>query len=86
MEKAKIDLAVVSSASSALYRNCHEGNLELHEAIGGRENGLMPFACINPNYAGWMEDLQYCVDEMGVRGVRLHPTTTMTLVVKMPPP
>ena len=73
MEKAKIGMAVVSSASSVLYRNCQEGNLELHEAIRDHEDRLMPFACINPNYAGWREDLQYCVDEMGVRGLRLHP-------------
>ena len=73
MEKAKIDLAVVSSASSVLYRNCHEGNVELHEAIRGHGNRFIPFACINPNYAGWREDLQYCVDEMGVKGIRLHP-------------
>ncbi len=73
MEKAKIDLAVVSSASSVLYRNCQEGNLELHEAIRGHEDRLIPFACINPNYAGWREDLQYCADEMKVKGLRLHP-------------
>jgi len=73
MKKAKIDLAVVSSASSVLYRNCQEGNLELHEEIRGHKNRLIPFACINPNYAGWREDLQYCVDEIGVKGLRLHP-------------
>jgi predicted TIM-barrel fold metal-dependent hydrolase len=73
MEKAKIDLAVVSSASSVLYRNCQEGNLELHEEIMGHEDRLITFACINPNYAGWREDLQYCVDEIGVKGLRLHP-------------
>lgn len=73
MDKAKIGLAVVSSASSVLYRNCQEGNLELHEAIRGHRERLIPFACVNPNYAGWREDLQYCVDEMGIKGLRLHP-------------
>ena len=72
MDRAKISSAVVSS-SSVLYRNSHEGNLELAEEIEPYRDRLIPFAVINPSYAGWREDLKECVESLGMKGLRLHP-------------
>lgn len=72
MDRAGISLAVVSS-SSVLYRNSHEGNLELAEEIKPYRDRLIPFAVINPSYAGWREDLEECVGSLGMKGLRLHP-------------
>ncbi len=75
MDRAGIEQAWVSSASAIMYRNCHAGNEELHEALTGaaHQGRLIPFAVISPAYAGWERDLRWCVDTMGARGLRLYP-------------
>jgi len=73
MDQKKIDKAVVSSIHSIFYRNCHQGNVELAGEIKGRQDRLIPFATLNPNYPGWKSDLKQCVEELGMKGLRLHP-------------
>ncbi len=73
MDTKKIDKAIVSSTHSIFYRNCHQGNLELAEEIKGLEDRLIPFATLNPGYPGWKSDLKQCVEELGMKGLRLHP-------------
>jgi len=73
MDKKKIDKAIVSSTHSVFYRNCHQGNIELAEEIKGLKDRLIPFATLNPSYPGWKSDLKQCVEELGMRGLRLHP-------------
>ena len=34
---------------------------------------LIPFAVINPIYAGWKDDLEVCISSMGMKGIRLYP-------------
>ncbi len=34
---------------------------------------LIPFAVINPTYAGWEDDLKTCHEGLGMRGLRLYP-------------
>ncbi|HIE14424.1 TPA: metal-dependent hydrolase [Candidatus Bathyarchaeota archaeon] len=74
MDKAGIDCAVVSS-SSILYRNAHEGNLELAEQISRVNDSkrLVPFAIVNPSYSGWKEDVHECVNKLNMKGLRIHP-------------
>ncbi|MDD5687816.1 MAG: amidohydrolase family protein [Elusimicrobia bacterium] len=73
MEKKNIDKAIVSSLHSVFYRNSHTGNIELLEEIAKYKNKLIPFACINPAYPGWEEDLEYCYKKLKVKGIRIHP-------------
>lgn len=73
MDRKKIDKAIVSSTHSIFYRNSHQGNLELVEEIKGLEDRFIPFATLNPNYPGWKSDLKQCVEELGMKGLRLHP-------------
>ncbi len=73
MDTKKIDKAVVSSASAITYRNAHAGNEEVAEEVRSHRDRLIPFAVINPFYAGWQDDLKICHEEFGMKGLRLYP-------------
>ena len=73
MDEHHIGSAVVGSLSAVMYRNCQMGNEELARDISDYRVRLYPSAVINPSYAGWETDLQWCIREMGVRGVRIYP-------------
>ena len=73
MDSKRIDKAAVSSAGSITYRNAQAGNEELVEEIRGHSDRLIPFAVINPFYAGWQDDLKICHEEFGMAGLRLYP-------------
>ena len=71
--REKIDRAVVSSLAAVLYKNPHEGNVQLIEEIGRASRTFIPFAVLNPMFPGWEEDLRRCREELGMRGLRLYP-------------
>ncbi len=73
MDSRKIDKAVVSSAAAITYRNAQAGNEEVAEEIRSHRDRLVPFAVINPFYAGWQDDLRICHEDFGMAGVRLYP-------------
>ena len=73
MDAKGIDRAVVSSASAIFYKNSQAGNEQLAGDIRQHRDRLIPFAVINPTYADWKYDLQTCVREFGVKGLRLYP-------------
>jgi predicted TIM-barrel fold metal-dependent hydrolase len=73
MDSKRIDKAVVSSASAITYRNSQAGNEEVAEEVRGHSDRLIPFAVINPFYAGWQDDLKICHEEFGMAGLRLYP-------------
>ena len=73
MDSRKIDRAVVASASAITYRNPQAGNEEVDEETRRHRDRLIPFAVINPTYAGWEDDLRICREDFGMRGVRLYP-------------
>jgi predicted TIM-barrel fold metal-dependent hydrolase len=73
MDSKKIDKAVVSSAAAITYRNTQPGNEDVAAEAGRHRDRLIPFAVINPSYAGWGDDLETCHDGLGMRGLRLYP-------------
>jgi len=73
MDSQKIDKAVVSSAGAITYRNAQAGNEELATEARDHRDRLIPFAVINPFYAGWQDDLKICHEEFGMKGLRLYP-------------
>ncbi len=73
MDAKKIDKAVVSSAGAITYRNAQAGNEELAAEVSDHRDRLVPFAVINPFYAGWQDDLKICREEFGMTGLRLYP-------------
>jgi predicted TIM-barrel fold metal-dependent hydrolase len=73
MDEKRIDRAIVSSASAITYRNVQPGNEELAQATAPHRDRLIPFAVVNPFYAGWKDDLKICHQQFGMRGLRLYP-------------
>jgi predicted TIM-barrel fold metal-dependent hydrolase len=73
MDAKRIDQAVVSSASAITYRNAQAGNEEVAAEVKGHRDRLIPFAVINPFYAGWRDDLKICHEDFGMAGLRLYP-------------
>ncbi|NQT15633.1 MAG: amidohydrolase family protein [Planctomycetes bacterium] len=73
MDEKGIDKAMVSSAASITYRNTQPGNEELAAAARPHADRLIPFAVVNPFYAGWQDDLEICHEKLGMKGLRLYP-------------
>ncbi|MFP9190137.1 amidohydrolase family protein [Natrialbaceae archaeon A-CW1-1] len=73
MDRNGVDRAVVSSLEALFYRDPQHGNHELVDDIQGHGDRLIPFATIDPTFPSWEADLRHCVEELGMRGVRLFP-------------
>ena len=73
MDRKGVDKAVVSSLESSMYRDVHAGNRKLHAAVEGHRDRLIPFATINPSYPAWEDDLDECIEDFDMAGVRLLP-------------
>lgn len=73
MARHKIDRAIVSSINAIFYKHCQAGNEDLAMATQEHRDRLIPFATLNPMYPGWPDDLNQCVEEFGMRGLRLFP-------------
>ena len=74
LDRAGIERAVVAHTHGVFYRSPHESNAELFKAVRPHRDRLVPFACLTPDYAGWRDDLRQCVEEWGMRGLRLYPS------------
>lgn len=76
MNRFGVDVSVVCNINGIFYKNTQSANEELYEEINSdkRFRGrFIPFAVINPIYAGWKDDFEVCVDQMGMKGLRLFP-------------
>lgn len=76
MNKFGVDKSVVSNMNGIFYKDTQAANEELHEEIMSNRNfrgRFIPFAVINPIYAGWKNDLNICSTKFGVKGIRLYP-------------
>ncbi len=73
MDRAGIDRAVLTSFDSVFYYDAEIGNRDVGKACQRHPDRLVPFAVVNPNLLGWRRHLAECVDQYGIRGIRLHP-------------
>ncbi len=73
MDRNGIDRAVVSSIHGIFYKDAHAANEELARETRRHLDRLIPFATLNPTYAGWEEDLRRCASDLGLSGIRLYP-------------
>ena len=74
LDRAGIEQAAVSHTHAVFYRDPHEANAELFDALKPHRDRLLPLATLNPEYAGWQDDLRECVETFGMRALRLFPT------------
>ncbi len=76
MNKYGVALSVVSSLNGIFYKNTQSANEELYSELKSESrfsDRFIPFAVINPIYAGWRDDLDECVTKMGMKGIRVYP-------------
>ena len=76
MDQFGVDISVISNLNGIFYKNTQSANLELYEEIRSlkrHSDRFIPFAVINPIYAGWRQDLETSIGKFGMRGVRLYP-------------
>jgi hypothetical protein len=73
MDRFGVKRAVVSSAAAITYRNAQAGNEEIAAEVEAHRSRLIPFAVLNPAYAGWEHDLKVCHEQFGMRGLRVYP-------------
>lgn len=76
MNKFGVDISVISNINGIFYKNTQSANEELYDEIKSDRHysdRFIPFAVINPIYAGWRDDLEICTTKMGMKGLRLYP-------------
>ena len=63
MNRFGIDISVVSNLNGVFYKDTQSANEELFDEIRSDKkfaNRFIPFAILNPIYAGWKNDLEIC--------------------------
>lgn len=76
MNQHGVEISVISNLHGIFYQNTQHANEELFEELASDKamaSRLIPFAVINPAYAGWKDDLDTCINRFGMRGIRLYP-------------
>jgi predicted TIM-barrel fold metal-dependent hydrolase len=73
LEMAGISGAAVANTHGLFYKNCQDANLELAEWLAPHGDFFVGVATLNPLYAAWERDLAACVDDLGLRALRLAP-------------
>ena len=76
MDQFGVDISVISNFNGIFYRNTQSANKELYDEIKSSKrfkDRFVPFAVINPIYAGWRDDLEISVRKLGMKGIRLYP-------------
>jgi predicted TIM-barrel fold metal-dependent hydrolase len=76
MDKFGVDVSVISNMNGIFYKNTQSANQELYDELKASKrykNRLIPFAVINPIYAGWRQDMETSINKLGMKGIRLYP-------------
>jgi uncharacterized protein len=73
MDTLGIERAVVSRLENVFFKDQLAGNRELHDIVQPHPDRFIPAYTINPAFPGWQDDLQICIDDLGMRYLRLHP-------------
>jgi predicted TIM-barrel fold metal-dependent hydrolase len=73
MDRAGIDVGVVTSLDSIFHYDCEIGNRRVGETCRQHPDRFVPLAVINPNLLSWKAHLYECLDAYGVKGIKLHP-------------
>ena len=76
MDHFAVDISVISNLNGIFYKKTQSANKELIDEIQSNKKfgeRFIPFAVINPIYAGSRDDLEECRTKFGMKGVRLYP-------------
>ena len=76
MNEYGTDLSVITNLQGVFYKNTQSANEELYDEIRSARafrDRFVPFAVINPIYAGWKDDFKTCTEKLGMKGIRVFP-------------
>jgi predicted TIM-barrel fold metal-dependent hydrolase len=76
MNKFGVEKSVISNLNGIFYKNTQSANEELFDELSSDKrfgDRFIPFAIINPIYAGWKDDLKISVTRLGMKGIRVFP-------------
>lgn len=76
MDKFGVDVSLISNLNGIFYKNTQSANQELYDEVRSSRryrDRLIPFAVINPIYAGWRQDMEICIKKLGMKGIRVYP-------------
>lgn len=76
MNNFGVDVSVISNLNGIFYKNTQSANEELFNELKSDRrfsDRFIPFAVINPIYAGWRDDMETCITKMGMKGIRVYP-------------
>lgn len=76
MDKFGVEISVVSNLNGIFYKDTQSANEELYDELRSNKkftSHFIPFAVLNPIYAGWQNDLEICAGKFGMKGVCLYP-------------
>jgi predicted TIM-barrel fold metal-dependent hydrolase len=76
MNQFGTEVSVIANMNGIFYKNTQSANQELYDeikAMGRQRDRFVPFAIINPIYAGWQYDLEQGIKKLGMKGVRVFP-------------
>ncbi|MFC2124870.1 amidohydrolase family protein [Bacteroidota bacterium] len=76
MDQFGVEISVISNLNGIFYKNTQPANEELFEELKSNKlfgDRFIPFAVINPIYAGWKDDFEICFDKLNMKGLRLYP-------------
>jgi uncharacterized protein len=76
MDNFGVDIAVIGNLNGIFYKNTQSANEELFAELGTDkrfQKRFIPFAVINPIYAGWKKDIEVCATRYGMKGIRIYP-------------
>ncbi len=76
MNRFGVNMSVISNINGIFYKNTQSANEELYNEVRSDKSfkdRFIPLAVINPIYAGWRDDLEISIKEMGMKGIRLYP-------------
>lgn len=76
MNRFGVSVSVIGNLNGIFYKNTQSANEELNEELSSDKqfrDHFIPFAVINPIYAGWKDDLEICTTKFGMKGIRLYP-------------
>jgi predicted TIM-barrel fold metal-dependent hydrolase len=76
MNKFGVEKSVINNLNGIFYKNTQSANEELFDELSSDKrfgDRFIPFAIINPIYAGWKDDLKISVTRLGMKGIRVFP-------------
>jgi len=76
MDRYGVNISAIGNLNGIFYKNTQSANEELHAELSADKrfaDRFIPFAVINPIYAGWRDDLDTCIARFGMKGVRIYP-------------